>query len=41
MVYKFYDKKSAFLADKSTKSSSVAILQNDQLAKVKPIITKF
>ena len=41
MVYKFYDKKSASLADKSVKSSGVAILQNDQLAKIKPIITKF
>ena len=46
MVYKFFDKKSASLADKSTKGSGVNIkstLQNQQLAKglYKHIIRKF
>ena len=43
MVYKFFDKKSASLADKSTKGSGVAMLQNKQLAKKlhKPIIKTF
>ena len=42
MVYKFFDKKSALLADKSTKSSGVAMLQNEQLAEElhKPIVKK-
>ena len=46
MVYKFFDKKSASLADKSTKGSGVNIKsapQNQQLAKElhKPVIRKF
>ena len=43
MVYKYFDKKSASLADKSTKGSGVAMLQNEQLDKElhKPIIKKF
>ena len=49
MVYNFFDKKSASLADKSTKGSGVTTLtnkslsQNQQLAKElhKPIIRKF
>ena len=49
MVYKFFDKKSASLADKSTKGSGVTTLtnkslsQNQQLAEElhKPIIRKF
>ena len=43
MVYKFFDKKSASLADKSTKGSGVATLQNEVLAEDlhKPIIKKF
>ena len=32
MVYKFFDQKSASLADKSAKGSGAAMLQNDQLA---------
>ena len=32
MVYKFLDKKSASVADKSTKGSGAAMLQNEQLA---------
>ena len=38
----FFDKKSASLADKSTKGSGVAMLQNEQLAEElhKPIIKK-
>ena len=42
MVYKFFDKRSASLADKSTKSSGVAMLQNEQLAEElhKPVIKK-
>ena len=43
VVYKIFYKKSASLADKSTKGSVVAILQNKQLAEElhKPIIKKF
>ena len=43
MVYKFLDKKSVKLADKSTKSSGVAMPQNEKLAEelYKPIIEKF
>ena len=46
MVYKSFDKKSASLADKSTKGSDVSIKlapQNQQLAEElqKPIIRKF
>ena len=49
MVYKFFDKISASLADKSTKGSDVTVLanksvsQNQQLVKElhKPIIRKF
>ena len=45
MVYKFFDKKSASLANISTKSSGVnnKIKQNEQLAEElhKPIIKKF
>ena len=43
MVYKFFDKKSASLANKSTKGSGVAMLRNEQLAEelYKPIIKKF
>ena len=43
MVYKFFDKKSISLADKSTICSGVAMLQNDQLAEKlhKPIIKNF
>ena len=43
MVYKFFDKKSVKLADKSTKSSGVAMPQNEKLAEelYKPIIEKF
>ena len=49
MVYKFFDKKSASLMDKSTKGSGVTTLtnnslyQNQQLAEEihKPIIRKF
>ena len=43
MVYKYFDKKSASLADKSTKGSGVAMLQNEQLAEElhKTIIKKF
>ena len=49
MVYKFFDEKSAFLADKPTKGSDVTALinkslfQNQQLAEElhKPIIRKF
>ena len=42
MIYKFFDKKSTSLADKSTKGSSVAVLRNEQLPKElhKPIIKK-
>ena len=43
MVYKFFDKKSASLANKSTKGSGVAMLRNEQLGEelYKPIIKKF
>ena len=43
MVYKFFDKKSISLADKSTIGGGVAMLQNDQLAEKlhKPIIKNF
>ena len=45
MVYKFFDKKSALLADKSDKGSGFesAITQNEQLAEElhKPIVRKF
>ena len=43
MVYKFFDKKSASLADKSTNGKSVAMLQNEQLVEEfhEPIIKKF
>ena len=43
MVYKFFDKKSISLADKSTIGRGVAMLQNDQLAEKlhKPIIKNF
>ena len=46
MVYKFFDKKSASLVDKSTKGSGVntkLALQNQQLVEElhKPIIKKF
>ena len=46
MVYKFFDKKSALLADKATKGSGINIKskpQNQQLAEElhKPIIRKF
>ena len=43
MVYKFFNKKSASLADKPNKGSGVAMLQNEQLAEElhKPIIKKF
>ena len=43
MVYTFFDKKSVSLADKSTKGSGVAMLQNEQLAEElhKPIIKIF
>ena len=43
MFYPFFDKKSASLADKSTKGSSVSMLQNEQLAEElhKPIIKNF
>ena len=42
MIYKFFDKESASLADKSTKGSSVAVLQNEQLPEElhEPIIKK-
>ena len=42
MVYKFFDKKSASLADKSTKGTGVAMLQNEQSTKElrNPIIKK-
>ena len=42
MVYTFFDKKSASLADKSTKGRGIAMLQNEQLAEElhKPIIKK-
>ena len=44
MVYKFFNKKSALLADKSTSSGAVKnkIMQNQQLAEElqKPIIRK-
>ena len=43
MAYKFFDKKSISLADKSTIVRGVAMLQNDQLAEKlhKPIIKNF
>ena len=43
MVYNFFDKKSASLADKSTKVNGITMLQNEQLAEElhKPIIKKF
>ena len=49
MVYKFFDKKSASLADKSTKGSGITTLTNNPLSKYqqlaeelhKPIIRKF
>ena len=43
MVYKCFDKKSASLANKSTKGSGVAVLQNEQLVEElhKPIIKIF
>ena len=43
MVYKFFDQKSASLADKSAKGSGAAMLQNEQLAEElhKTIIKKF
>ena len=43
MVYKFFDKKSISLADKSPIGRGVAMLQNDQLAEKlhKPIIKNF
>ena len=43
MVYTFFDKKSASLADKSAADSVIAMLQNEQLANElhKPIIRKF
>ena len=42
MVYKFFNKKSASLADKPNKGSGVAMLQNEQLAEElhKPVIKK-
>ena len=42
MVYTFFDKKSASLADKSAADSVIAMLQNEQLANElhKPIIRK-
>ena len=42
MVYKFFDKKSVSLQDKSGKGSGVAMLQNELLAEElhKPIIKK-
>ena len=42
MVYKFFDKNSTSLPDKSTKSSGHAMLQNKQLVEElhKPIIEK-
>ena len=43
MVYKFFDKKSASLADISAEGSGVVMLQNQQLANElhKPIINPF
>ena len=43
MVYKCFDKKPASLANKSTKGSSVAMLQHEELAEElhKPFIKKF
>ena len=43
MVYNFFNKKSTSLANKSTKISGDAMLQNEQLAEElhKPIIKKF
>ena len=40
MVYNFFDKKSASLADKSAKGSGVAMQQNEELSEelYKPII---